>query len=273
MFRVILRLFYNGLKFHGFQRQPNVKTVEGILEETLLRHKCISDKFTYIRYSASGRTDRGVHAISQVIVFDAECEAEKIVEIINRKYSPHIIIWGYRYDNTGEFNARYWAIYREYIYIEKYNDDYDLNSISKACKYLIGLKDFSFLGLPKEVKSQRQLFKIIVDRKSEFLVFKLIAESYARFMIRKLVSLLKLIGEGRIDIDNLEKAITKSNVSLPIRRVKSENLALFNVKYPIHFYTSKDLVNEVIEGTNILSNKSLVFSYISSYPNELLSII
>ena len=273
MFRVILRLFYNGLKFHGFQRQPNVRTVEGILEETLLRHRCISDKFTYIRYSASGRTDRGVHALSQVIVFDAECEAEKIVEIINEKCSPHIIVWSYRYDNTGEFNARYWAIYREYIYVEEYDDEYDLDSIGEACKYLIGLKDFSFLGLPREVKSRRQIFKIIVSRRSRFLVFKFIAESYARFMIRKLVSLLKLVGKGRIDIDNLKKAIVKNNVSLPIHRVKPENLALFNVKYPIHFYTPKDLVNKVIEVISILSSKSLVFSYITSYPNELLSII
>ncbi len=272
MYRVIIRMLYNGLKFHGFQRQPGVKTVEGALEELLLNEECIEDRFTNIRYSASGRTDRNVHAISQVVVFDSKCSADRIVEVINKHYYPDIIAWGYRYDSFGEFNARYWAVYREYIYVERAAvEEYDISLMDEACKYFIGLKDFSFLSLPRNVKAERQLFKIIIKKKNDFIIYRFIGESYARFMIRKLIGLLKSIGIGQLTLNHLRQVIKGHlKIKIPTYYAKPENLALLNVKYPIYFYTPKQLIHLLMKGLAILSKESIVFEYLYNNIGEVL---
>jgi len=59
--RVCLRLAYDGAAFHGFQRQPGVRTVEGALIEALEAAGLGSG------LAFASRTDRGVHALGQVV--------------------------------------------------------------------------------------------------------------------------------------------------------------------------------------------------------------
>ena len=56
---------YEGTKYHGFQYQVEVSTVQGELEKSI--QKLTGEK---IRVSGAGRTDAGVHASGQVISFD-----------------------------------------------------------------------------------------------------------------------------------------------------------------------------------------------------------
>ena len=60
-------LEYDGTNFSGFQRQKNATTIQQMIEESL---KKITDRKLTINYS--GRTDAGVHAISQVFDFETE---------------------------------------------------------------------------------------------------------------------------------------------------------------------------------------------------------
>jgi tRNA pseudouridine38-40 synthase len=62
--RVRLHLQYDGTQYAGFQRQKDVVTVQGVLEDALgklLKHP--------VRVRAAGRTDAGVHARGQVVAF------------------------------------------------------------------------------------------------------------------------------------------------------------------------------------------------------------
>lgn len=57
---------YDGARFHGYQVQPDLRTVQGELETQLSR---LFDRPT--RVIGAGRTDTGVHAAGQEIAFDA----------------------------------------------------------------------------------------------------------------------------------------------------------------------------------------------------------
>ena len=70
--RYLIRFSYDGTKFHGFQRQNDVKNVQGTLERVL------SDVFeSDIVIKGSGRTDAGVHANGQCAHFDIDKKITK----------------------------------------------------------------------------------------------------------------------------------------------------------------------------------------------------
>ncbi|MGZ4134711.1 MAG: tRNA pseudouridine(38-40) synthase TruA, partial [Tumebacillaceae bacterium] len=64
MRNIKLTIAYDGTDFHGFQRQPELRTVQGTLEETL--QVVLKQPVSII---GSGRTDAGVHAKGQVVNF------------------------------------------------------------------------------------------------------------------------------------------------------------------------------------------------------------
>jgi tRNA pseudouridine38-40 synthase len=107
-----LRLRYDGTDFHGWQIQPDARTVQGELKralETILGHE--------VRTAAAGRTDAGVHALGQVASFPTSnpIPAGALVRALNSLLPPDV-----RVDRAAEappgFHARHSARSRTYRY-------------------------------------------------------------------------------------------------------------------------------------------------------------
>ena len=89
MKRVMLKVAYDGTNYHGWQIQPNVVTVESVLNETL------SGLFREdIKVIGASRTDTGVHAFGNIAVFDTDARmpAEKMSYALNQKLPEDIRI-------------------------------------------------------------------------------------------------------------------------------------------------------------------------------------
>ena len=81
---------YDGSKYHGYQKQPDMNSVQETLENILTS----INSNNFVSISASGRTDSGVHALNQKIHFDLDKElnVEKLKYSINRMLPPSIYV-------------------------------------------------------------------------------------------------------------------------------------------------------------------------------------
>ena len=74
--RIVIKFAYDGRKFHGYARQPNLKTVEGELVEALVKHNFLKDTKESVFRSAS-RTDKNVSALCNVVAFNTSNSEKK----------------------------------------------------------------------------------------------------------------------------------------------------------------------------------------------------
>ena len=122
--RLRLDLSYDGTAFHGWARQPGLRTVQQDIEtalDTVLRREGTT-------LTVAGRTDTGVHARGQVAHVDLEPEAlagaagragedatEALARRLNGVLDPDVRIRGVSTAPAG-FDARFSAIWRRYAY-------------------------------------------------------------------------------------------------------------------------------------------------------------
>jgi tRNA pseudouridine38-40 synthase len=111
--RLRLDLAYDGGPFHGLARQPGLLTVQGEVEEALSSLLGVE-----VRTTASGRTDRGVHARAQVLHGDVPVEAlprdlARFARRLDRALPREITVHAVR-RVPGTFDARFSATERAY---------------------------------------------------------------------------------------------------------------------------------------------------------------
>ncbi|HIQ03316.1 MAG TPA: tRNA pseudouridine(38-40) synthase TruA [Desulfurococcales archaeon] len=277
--RLFLRVFYDGSRFYGFQRQPDRETVEGKLLTVLAKILSLRSKQSIrdLQYAAASRTDRGVHALAQTIAFNIEYSLveniEEIIAKINSELCSYgIIVWAYTIQNIN-YHPRYSALYREYIYVEPKHDItscvFDLKTLNEYAKIFVGLHDFKYLSFKdKSGRSTiRQIYDIKVFEEYNYIIYRFIGASYSRGLVRNIVSCLKLLAEKRITIEDLKRVllgIPVNHVKRAIKPAPPHNLILFNVVYPFSFRILNEYWHKVLE--YIAEHKFIhVFNYLYQY--------
>ena len=104
---------YDGSRFFGFQYQPKDETVQGELFRVF--RSLLRDQFTM---RAAGRTDRGVHAIGQVISLRAEASFNwpRLLALANDRLCPYVRLRDER-EKGWDFHPRFEARLRHYRYV------------------------------------------------------------------------------------------------------------------------------------------------------------
>jgi tRNA pseudouridine38-40 synthase len=235
--RYAMKLFYLGdsEKIEGFQRQIGKITVEGYLLEAFRRAGLLRD-FESASYSAAGRTDKGVHALGQVVVISTN--EKLILPAINTHLPENIIVWGSKVVNEL-FHPRYDAISRHYCYYTHYSNE-NLSLMLEGAKILEGIHDFKLFSKSNpSVSTIREIYQIAIELKEPFLVFHVIANSFLWQMVRRIVySLLKI---GRMDwnlqdLQDLLEGTPRPNIfTTPNPTNESGALILWDIEYPFQF--------------------------------------
>lgn len=237
--RYLIKFSYDGTKFHGFQRQNDVKNVQGTLENVL--SKVLGAN---ILIKGSGRTDAGVHAIMQCAHFDYEgkinnSDIDKINILLNNEIVVNKICnvkndFHARHDVKEKVyvykinNGKYKKEYEGYYYQIKY--DLDMKKMKKACKLLIGTHDFHNFVSGYRDDYTSTIYKIKIKKYKDIINFKFVGIGFYRYMVRHLVGALIDVGRGKVDIHVIENMLEKNN-NKTLSVVPAEGLYLEKIKY------------------------------------------
>ena len=227
---ILLTISYDGSVFHGWQKQPGQKTVQGYLEETFSR---LFNR--EILLSGTSRTDAGVHAFAQRASFktDISIPVERLAMVMNNALcgrektsfglSPVRIVDAV--EMPDDFHARFSCKGKEYIYKIKaggpdadsvFNRNYlyyvkgslDVDKMDEAAKKLVGRKDFKSFeasgGNPRET-TVREIFEAGVTGKEDGIIeFYVSGDGFLYNMVRIMTGTLVEIGRGKYEPEYIE---------------------------------------------------------------------
>lgn len=216
--KLALVLAYDGGSFHGFARQgePAVRTVQGVLEDTLAQVLQAP-----VATVGAGRTDAGVHAWGQVVSFEAPAgtDPDRLQRSVNALLGPEVVVREAT-EVGADFDARrsaHWRAYRYTVLNRPVPDPFraatswwvpqplELASLRLACDPLVGERDFtSFCRRPPpgpggedRSLSRRVLEAAWVEEEPGVLRFDIRATSFCHQMVRSIVGTLVEVGHGR----------------------------------------------------------------------------
>jgi tRNA pseudouridine38-40 synthase len=226
--RTALKIAYLGTDYHGFQVQPDVETIEGELFRALRELKIIHNPYE-ANYIAAGRTDRGVHAIGQVIAFDTDNPDAAIPRAVNSRLPSTIWTWAGA-EVPSDFDPRRDAQYREYRYVMC--REYNISFLRKALSLLKGTHDFSNFATPNEGRNSIcKIEKVEIHMEREFVTIDIRADHFLWHMVRKIAAALKMVGSGERDVSWLELMLDPDKFREGLEPAPAYGLILKNVGY------------------------------------------
>ncbi len=238
-----LDLAYDGSGFHGYARQPHVRTVQGELEQGLSRLAGT------VVTEVAGRTDAGVHARGQVVSFrsDVSLEPSRVASALNGMLAPEVVVWSCRQVEDG-FSARFSAVARTYRYLvlnrslpdpflrhTSWHRPMPLNveEMNAAAVHLAGEHDFaSFCRGGEGRTSVRTVHDARWERAGdELLQFQITAGSFCHQMVRSLVAVFVEVGRGRLEADDVPGILAARDREAARGAAPPHGLTLWSVAY------------------------------------------
>jgi len=207
--RIALGIEYQGTRYHGWQKQASVDSIQARLEAALSR---VADH--PVELVCAGRTDRGVHATVQVAHFETtarrEARAWHLGALAN--LPDDIGVLWVREVGDG-FHARFSATARQYRYaiynrinrpgllhgrVTWHRKPLDAVLMHEAAQHLVGTHDFSsFRGKDCQARSPvRTLEWIRLTREGDYIYLDLRANAFLHHMVRNIAGTLMQVGEG-----------------------------------------------------------------------------
>jgi tRNA pseudouridine38-40 synthase len=251
--RLRLDVRYDGTGFAGWARQPERRTVQGVIEEALgrlLRH----DPPPVL--TVAGRTDAGVHARGQVAHVDVPAAAyEALGETMPRRLAgvlpPDVRVPGVRAAPPG-FDARFSVLARRYVYrvcdepagvdplrrheVVWHPRPLDLDRMNAAAARLLGEHDFAAYCRRREGASTiRRLLRHEWARECDdggVTAADVEADAFCHSMVRALVGALLVVGDGRRDVDWPAQVWAAGVRDSAVQVAPAHGLSLEEVRYP-----------------------------------------
>ena len=218
------KIKYLGTAFHGFQVQPNERTVQGELCTALKLATGVPCKVT-----GCSRTDAGVHANEFCITVEADgatVPPDKLPIAVSRFLPNDLsLLWAKECD--ADFHPRYDVKYKEYLYRIKNQKIYDpfevgrawfpqrtvssegVERMQKAAQYFIGKHDFSaFMSEGSDVTDcVRTVFDLSIKYNDGLIEIRISADGFLYNMVRIIVGTLLEIAYGRFSPEDVPDII------------------------------------------------------------------
>lgn len=253
MRNIKLEISYDGTKYYGWQKQKDKKTVQETIEKAIYE---ITGK--EIKLIGSGRTDRGVSAISQVANFldESKFDIQKYEKAINSRLKREYITINNVEEVDIDFNARFNAKQKTYIYIinnqkqrgtitreHEYYYPYSLDvvAMNEAIQEIVGKHNFkcfeaagskrdSTIRTIYDAKVYEEKINNIMDN-SERIIISVTGNGFLYNMMRIIAGTMLEVGRGNIKVEDIKTIIGKEDRKNAGKTLPPEGLILKEVKY------------------------------------------
>jgi len=240
-----LILEYDGTRYHGFQLQTSLPTIQGEMEKAL--EKLTGEK---TRVMAASRTDAGVHARGQVVSFRTR-SPHSLKTFVNglNYYLPKDIAVKAAYRVKDSFNVRRHAVSREYNYYilnsltrsplkERFyylvTRHLDIDAMNQACQALVGEHDFASFVNNNEVAAKstiRKVYRAEMRKDGELAVFNMVANSFLMHQVRNTIGTLIRVGLGKMSGEEFYSILEAKKPGLAWPTAPARGLCLMQVNY------------------------------------------
>ncbi|MBQ4528725.1 MAG: tRNA pseudouridine(38-40) synthase TruA [Clostridia bacterium] len=244
MRNIKLILQYDGTAYHGFQIQPSVVTIQGMLEDAV-RNTIGED----VRVYGCSRTDAGVHAIRYCAGFmmSTPVPPDRVALVLNNALPNDIRILSSE-PADDDFHPRFSCRAKKYSYTINTSSDagvftrnyewqirkkLDVDAMKRAAQYIVGEHDFrSFMTTGPEMETTvREVYSLEVMHDEPYIRIYIKADGYLYNMVRIITGTLVAVGEGRISPGDLPMIIEKKDRSYAGPTAPPQGLALYEIYY------------------------------------------
>ncbi len=244
-----MRLFaavkYKGTRYAGWQRQPNVLSIQEVIETEL-------SKFfnTPITIYGAGRTDAGVHALAQRFHFDVdvqELDIDRLLYSLNRMLPDDIEILDIE-EVDSDFHARYSAKGKIYNYLVSFEakapffsetcylhgKEFDVSLFKEALTHFVGEHNFKNFTSKEEDKDNfvRNIFSIDVVGDGPMISITLSGNGFMRYMIRYIIGYAIDVASGKYQIETIDELLDDASPRhIVSSKAPAQGLMLVAVEY------------------------------------------
>ena len=245
--KLALWVAFDGTDFHGWQKQPGMRTVQGVLEESLqraLRHP--------VDLVGSGRTDAGVHALAHVNSFatTSDFPLDRLQASLQSRLPIDLSIIAVR-EVRFDFHATQSAVSKLYRYrihasqsrpLESFSQRYtyhcwvplDIEAMQQGAAHFVGQHDFTSLAATGTVRESmvRTIFRCEVHRYLDEIHVDVEGDGFLWKQVRTMVGTLLQIGRGRWRPEDVREIIAARDRSRAGPTMPAHGLCLQWVRYP-----------------------------------------
>lgn len=237
-----LNLSYDGTNYHGWQRQPDRRTVQGAIEDAIF--KVTRQR---VAVSGAGRTDAGVHALEQIAGFRLRptMRNREFFRALNAVLPRDIRIASLAKAPAG-FHPRRSARSKVYQYrilnaprvdpfrlrfVLHWPHRLDLRAMKQAAVLFEREADFSAFSSNRELRPIRTVLRSRLRRKGDEIVYTVKADGFLRYMVRTMVGTLLEVGRGKIPPEKVEGLFREKGRTIHSPTAPAKGLCLMKVSY------------------------------------------
>ena len=243
--KIVLIVEYDGTRYHGFQLQAGLPTIQRELETAI--QELTGER---IRLMTASRTDAGVHAKGQVVSFrtGSTHSLETFVQGLNY-YLPKDIAVKAAHRTEDSFNVRRQAVSRDYNYYilnsstrSPLRDRFcclvpgqmDIGLMNRAAQALIGEHDFASFVNNNEAAAKstvRRMLRAEMRREGDLVTFNMVANSFLMHQVRNTIGTLLRVGRGKMSVEEFCSILEAKQPGLAWPTAPARGLCLMQVNY------------------------------------------
>ncbi len=221
--RVALQIAYDGYGFHGYARQPALRTVEGELQSLLHSYG-----IPLTQLLSASRTDKHVSALCNVVAFDTTLSEEDLSSFYHSS-TNELIIYGYALVDDS-FYPRHASI-RQYRYFLP-KALISMESLLDTLCVFTGEHDFrNFARIEPRKNPIRSIDAIVVGSDTDMLWVDFYASTFLWHQIRRIISAVLKIARGKSTKEEIQHALDYPEMTVDFGLAPAEPLVLKDVRY------------------------------------------